>query len=207
MSFFEVLSQLQPRGVGYAILSLIVEDTDDVYIIVGDEEQKEVLRDLLSEFRDQFERRKSVVSALSLREFHILTEEEYYSRWEDYVGKRLIFVEKDRNMISPSLDKIASFIESMWRARARDPIRRIALHIADILVALDVAKEHYSKLRELMQREMEEQDPKQKKKLLKEIDRKRKELISMFEKRFTRKEDIDLAYDLISFLVDRGILK
>lgn len=207
MSFFEVISQLQPRGIGYALLSLIVEDVDEVYIIVKDEQQKEVLMDILNEFRDQFESRKSYVSTLSLRKFNILTEEEYYSNWENYVDKRLIFVEKDRNMISTSLDKMALFIEAMWRARARDPIRRIALHVADVLVALEVAKEHYLKLRELTKKEMEEIDPKAKKKLLKEIDKKRKELISMFEKRFSRKEDVDLAYDLIKFMVDHGILK
>lgn len=207
MSFFDVISQLQPRGIGYALLSLIVEDVDEVYIIVKDEQQKDVLMDILNEFRDQFESRKSHISTLSLRKFNILTEEEYYSNWEKYVGKRLIFVEKDRNMISTSLDKMALFIEAMWRARARDPIRRIALHIADILVALEVAKEHYLELQKLRKREMEELDPKVKKKLSKERDKKQKALISMFEKRFSRKEDADLAYDLIKFMVDRGILK
>lgn len=207
MSFFEVISQLQPRGIGYALLSIVIEDTDEVFIIVKDEQQKEVLMDILNEFKDQFESRKSYVSTISLKNFNILTEKEYYSKWEDYVGKRLIFVEKDRNMISTSLDKMALFIETMWRAKARDPIRRIALHIADILVALDVAKEHYLKLKELIEKEMKEQDPKAKKKLLKDIDKKRKELISMFEKRFSRKEDIDLAYDLIEFMIDHGILK
>ncbi|MEX0568762.1 MAG: hypothetical protein Q6363_006335, partial [Candidatus Njordarchaeota archaeon] len=126
MSFFEVISQLQPRGIGYALLSIVIEDTDEVFIIVKDEQQKEVLMDILNEFKDQFESRKSYVSTISLKNFNILTEKEYYSKWEDYVGKRLIFVEKDRNMISTSLDKMALFIETMWRAKARDPIRRIA---------------------------------------------------------------------------------
>ncbi len=206
MSFFKVISELQPRGIGYAMLSIIIEDVDEVYIIVRDEEQKEILNELLEEFRDTFESRKSVISKLTLRNFHILTEQEYYSRWEDYVGKRLIFVERDRNLISTSLDKLSVFIETMWRARARDPIRRIAMHLADILVALDIAKEHYIKLKELINKEMVEQDPKTKKKLLKDIDKKRKELISMLERRFSRREDIDLAFDLISFLVDRGYI-
>ena len=206
MSFFKIISEIQPRGVGYAILSLLIEVVDEVLIIVLDEDQKEVLRDILMELKDQFESRRSETSQLRLRNFQILTEEEYYSKWEEYVGKRLIFVERDRNLISTSLDKLGLFIESMWRVRARDPIRRIALHMADILVALDVAKEHYVKLKELIDKEMQEQDPKAKKKLLKEIDKKKRELISMFEKRFSRREDIDLAFDLISFLVDKGYL-
>jgi len=207
MSFFNVIAELQPRGLGYAILSLIVEDTDIVYIIVDNEEEKEILSEILLELKDQFEARRSFSSAISLRDFKVLTADEYYEHWEDYAGKRLIFVKQDRNLKSPPLDKLAIFIESMWRVRSRDPIRRIAMHIVDILLALDVAKEHYRYLKELIEKEMKEEDPKRKKNLAKEIERKRKELISMLEKRFSRREDIDLAYELVSYLVDRGIIK
>ncbi len=207
MSFFKVISEVHPRGLGYAILSLIIENTDIVYLIVDTEEEKEVLGEILLELKEQFEARRSFSSSLKLRDFKVLTADEYYSNWEEYAGKRLIFVKLDRNLKSPPLDKLALFIESMWRVRSRDPIRRIALHMVDLLLALDVAKEHYKYLRELMASEAKEEDPKKKKDLLKAIDRKRKELISMLEKRFSRREDIDLTYEIISFLVDKKIIE
>jgi len=92
------------------------------------------------------------------------------------------------------------FIESMWRVRARDPVKRIAVHIADVLLALDVIKEHYRHLRELIEMEMTETDPKKKKELAESVKKKQKELMSMLEARFPRKEDALLAYELAKFL-------
>lgn len=207
VSFFDVISRITPRGLSYAILSLIIEREDPVYIIVEDDDEKEVIKDILGELRDTFQARRSVASSINMRNFVVLTEEEYYLHWEDYAGKRLVFAVRDRNLKAPPMDKLAAFIEAMWRARSRDPIRRIVNHIVDILLALDVAKEHYVKLKELLEREKQETDPKEKKKLLKEVDKKRKELLGMLERRFTtRREDIDLAYELVSYLVDKGII-
>lgn len=205
MAFLDVISELHPRGVSYAILSLIVEDTDAVYIIVDTEKEKEILTEMLLELKDQYEMRRSISSTVRLKDFKVLSAESYYMSWEEYSGKRLIFVKQDRNLRSPILDMLATFIESMWRARARDPVKRIAMHITDVLLAVDVIREHYGHLRELIEMEAKETDPKKKKELSKNVEKKQKELISMLEARFSRREDALLAYELTRFLLERKI--
>ncbi|MCR8432706.1 MAG: hypothetical protein QXH55_02605 [Candidatus Korarchaeota archaeon] len=200
MALFEVIGELHPRGISYAILSLIIENTDIVYLIVDSEEEKEALTEVLLELKDQYELRRCASSTIKLKDFKVVPADSYYMNWEEYSGRRLIFVKQDRNLRSPVLDMLTVFIESMWRVRARDPVKRIAVHIADVLLALDVIKEHYRHLRELIEMEMTETDPKKKKELAESVKKKQKELMSMLEARFPRKEDALLAYELAKFL-------
>lgn len=174
--FLDLTRRLTNRGVAYAIVSLIVE-RGDIIIIAPSENDKELLSILLDEIKSNFDLRISPTSDIKLANFEVITIDEYLRNWKQYSGKRLIFVIEDKNLISPPLDHLERIIEETLVSRARDPIRRLAVRISDILMPLDIAKDYYEQYKEG------------------KIDEKK--LISLIQSRFPSKDDAQFAFELL----------
>jgi len=164
------------RGLGYAIFSMIVEK-EPIVIITDDSATSEQISILLEEIRDQYELRRSPTSEFKLANFEIITREEYYKRWKELAGKRLIFINEDKYIYCPGLDLLERIIEEIILSKARDPIGRIAIRITDVLSSLEIAKDYYLQYKEG------------------KIDAKK--LYSLLEARFPKKEDAHLALEII----------
>ncbi len=174
--FIDLTKRLTNRGVAYAIISLIVE-RGDIVIVVPNDDDKELLSILLEDIKSNFDLRISPTSDIKLANFEIITVEEYLKSWKQYSGKRLIFVIEDKNLISPPLDHLERIIEETLVSRSRDPIRRLAVRISDILMPLDIAKDYYEQYK---QGKIDE-----------------KKLISLIQSRFPSKDDAHFALELL----------
>lgn len=174
--FLEFTRRLTNRGVAYAIISLIVE-RGEITIIAPSEEDKELLSILLEDIKNNFDLRISPTSDIKLANFEVITLDEYYKNWKQYSGRRLIFVFEDKNLICPPLDYLERIVEETLVSRSRDPIRRLAVRISDILMPLEVAKDYYEQFKQGKINE--------------------KKLVSLIESRFPSKEDAHFALELL----------
>jgi len=174
--FLDLTKRLTNRGVAYAIISLIVE-RGDIIIVTPSEDDKELLSILLEDIKNNFDLRISPTSELKLANFEVITIDEYLKNWKRYAGKRLIFILEDKNLISPPLDHLERIVEETLVSRSRDPIRRLAVRISDILIPLDVARDYYEQYKEG------------------KIDEKK--LISLMQSRFPSKDDAQFALELL----------
>ncbi len=174
--FLELTRRLTNRGVAYAIISLIVE-RGDIIIVAPSKEDKEMLSILLEDIKSHFDLRVSPTSDLKLANFEVITLDEYLKNWKKYAGKRLVFVFEDKNIICPPLDYLERIVEETLVSRTRDPIRRLAVRISDILMPLDVAKDYYEQYK---QGKIDE-----------------KKLITLIESRFPSKDDVHFAVELL----------
>lgn len=177
--FAELVRKLGARGIGYAILSMIVE-REPIVVVVQDDTDKELISILLDEIKSHFELRRSPTSDIKLANFEVITKEEYFKHWKEFAGKRLIFVVDDRNLICPALDYLERIIEEVILSKARDPIGRLAIRLGDVLSPLEVAKDYYEQFKQG------------------KIDAKK--LHSMLESRFPKKDDAYLALEILKTL-------
>jgi len=177
--FERVLNKYGARGLGYAIFSMIVE-REPLVIIVNNDEDIELLTFILEEVRDRYEIRKTPTSKYKLANFEIIKKEDYYKNWRAFSGKRLIFIEEDKNLFCPGLDLLERIIEEVVLSKTRDPIGRIAMRVSDVLTSLELAKDYYMQYLE------------------KKIDEKK--LMSLLQARFPKKEEADLILEIIKSL-------
>jgi len=164
------------RGIGYAIFSIIVE-REPVVVIVDDDQAKELFSILLEDIWDNYERRKTPTSDIKLANFDVITKEEYFKKWKEYAGKRLVFVYDDRYLFCPGLDILERIVEDIVVSKTRDPIGRLVVRIVDILTSLELARDYYKDFK------------------AGKIDSKK--LISTLEKRFPKKDDAHLLIEIL----------
>jgi len=172
----DIVNHYGSRGLGYAIYSMIVEK-EPLVIIIDKKEFLEPFTILLEEIHDRYEIRKPPTSEVKLAPFEIVTREEYFKRWREFAGKRLIFIKEDKNIICPGLDLLEKILDEIFLSGSKDPVMRIAIRITDILSSIEIAKEYY---REFKKGSMSV-----------------KKFYSLLEKRFPKRDDAHLLVEIL----------
>ena len=174
-----ILEEIGSRSLAYGIFSLIAEH-NEIVVITPNQEIAENISMILEDIISAIDMRLPPSSELSFPSFNIRTLDEYKREWQKYIGKRLIFIEEDRNFIAPIIDHLEFMITEMIESKSRDPIRRIAVRISDIFSSIETARYHYKSVKE---GKMDE-----------------KEFNSLLTAKFPRKLDAKFALEVLKIL-------
>lgn len=188
-----LINTVGDQNLAYVLLSLITEiKKDNLCIIAENEVQKEALEIIVKDFLDILSIYKDKLKKIKIPSILIVTVDEYYDKWEDYSGYRLVFLE-DSNLKWSALSILSKYLKDTFKKYKS--LEFIYQDLSNIIVLVDSLLSKADL--DILSMDLENKDEKKKRENIE------KKFSSYFLENLKNKAKVTLATKILLYIAEK----
>jgi len=188
-----LINTVGDQNLAYVLLSLITEiKKDNLCIIAENEVQKEALEIIVKDFLDILSIYKDKLKKIKIPNVLIVTVDEYYDKWEDYSGYRLVFLE-DSNLKWSALSILSKYLKDTFKKYKS--LEFIYQDLSNIIVLVDSLLSKADL--DILSMDLENKDEKKKRENIE------KKFSSYFLENLKNKAKVTLATKILLYIAEK----
>ncbi|MEX0567855.1 MAG: hypothetical protein Q6363_001680 [Candidatus Njordarchaeota archaeon] len=188
-----LINTVGDQNLAYVLLSLITEiKKDNLCIIAENEVQKEALEIIVKDFLDILSIYKDKLKKIKIPNILIVTVDEYYDKWEDYSGYRLVFLE-DSNLKWSALSILSKYLKDTFKKYKS--LEFVYQDLSNIIVLVDSLLSKADL--DILSMDLENKDEKKKRENIE------KNFFSYFLENLKNKAKVTLATKILLYIAEK----